>query len=789
MSTRLYVSTNEASFFNTNMMGCSSSPPSEGSYIIGDFFISTVQQKGVFGWVCVESGKPGVWKDICNIGDINISIAENKARIEDLKTRVERAEDIVKNLELSSEVNLVELEKNVNEMIRDITDHDEDITELKSKDTRLDNDITDLRKTMIEHNNRLSTNETNIGIHDTKIKNLESKDSDLNTQVSRLDYKCEEIRSSVTALTTKVSDNKSELENKMTEINTKNSALETNIQTNITGISENKLAIEAINKNLGLITGGGGQLSSIDVRVNALENFVKNVEELPKKVENNTNNIEKVQGSIESLNKSLGLVDTMVKNASTINDTVVKNEANIVKLNEEIKNFINNDTFNEFKEECNDTKKDFDSRLDDLETTVNTNYKTDLQNLKNKDTQIDSVITEIKENMKTNNDANTEAISNLNEQVEGLSDKVDGIDNDVQDLTKRLVSLEESDDANTEAISNLNEQVKGLSELPDKVDGIDNDVQELTDIVMDDITNLADLKTAFVEVLNLKDCEVTINNSWKELFMCLIGITNVIEYPCTHISLNNTNIEFNEIGQVQLLQASILPENTTDKITWLSTNTNVVKVNEGGVVIAVGSGECIIYASCGDKKAQCNVNVNVNIYECSGIALDTSKLTLYATGDKYTLIPTINPEGCTDPIYWSSSNINAATVDSSGLVNPINPGFTTITAKCGNYAATCQVTVKTRHVCTDLYFSVESVTIGLDTTKYYLAQYLNVRPLVCTDTVYWSSSNIDVATIDENGFVTTKDIVGTTRITVNCGDVETSILLIVEGSNTPVEPK
>lgn len=667
MSTRLYVSTNEASFFNTNMMGCSSSPPSEGSYIIGDFFISTVQQKGIFGWVCVESGKPGVWKDICNIGDINISIAENTERIEDLKTRVERAEDIVKKLELSSEVNLVELEKNVNEMIRDISDHDEDIVELKSKDTILDNGISDLRKTMIEHNNRISTNEGNIGIYEAKIKGLESKDSDLNTQVSRLDNKCEEIRSNLTTLTNTVSANKSDLEKTMSNIDMKNRDLESNIQTNIAGISDNKQAIQAINENLGLITGGDGQLSSINGRVAVVENFVNNVKDLPEKVASNTIAIGNMQGSINSLNNSLGLVNTMVENASKINTTVGENKDNIVKLNEEIKNFINNDTFNEFKEECNDTKEEFDSRLDVLETTVNTNYKTDLQNLKNKDTQIDSTITEIKENMKTNNDANTEAISNLNEQVESLS------------------------------------------ELPDKVNGIDNDVQDLTDIVMDDITNLADLKTAFVEVLNLKDCEVTVNNSWKDLFMCLIGITNVVLYPCTNITIDKTEITFDTIGQSDTIITTVAPDNTTDEIIWSTTNANVATVDKGKVV-AVGNGECTIIVICGNKSTYCTVVVN---------------------------------EIVNDP------------------------------------------TIK----CTDLSFSVESVTVGADVVQYDLGEYLIITPMACTETVRWSSSKPSIASVSQSGVVTVKGIVGTTRITVNCGDVETSILFTLEGSDTPVEPK
>ena len=276
----------------------------------------------------------------------------------------------------------------------------------------------------------------------------------------------------------------------------------------------------------------------------------------------------------------------------------------------------------------------------------------------------------------------------------------------MQDLTKRLVSLEESDDVNTEAISNLNEQVEGLS---DRIDGIDNDVQDLTDIVMDDITNLADLKTAFVEVLNLKDCEVTVNNSWKELFMCLIGITNVVLYPCTDITIDKTELSFDTIGQTDTIITTVTPDNTTDEIVWSTTDDKVATVDKGKIV-AVGNGECTIIVICGNKSTQCTVVVD---------------------------------EIVNDP------------------------------------------TIK----CTDLRFTIDSVTVGADTEQYNLGEYLRITPMACTETVRWSSSKPSIASVSQSGIVAVKGVIGTTRITVNCGDVETSILFTVIEAVTPIEPK
>lgn len=76
---------------------------------------------------------------------------------------------------------------------------------------------------------------------------------------------------------------------------------------------------------------------------------------------------------------------------------------------------------------------------------------------------------------------------------------------------------------------------------------------------------------------------------------------------------------------------------------------------------------------------------------CTGISLNTNTLTFTAEGSQ-TLIATVAPDGCTDAITWESNNTSVATVN-GGVVTAIANGSAIITARCGNYSATCSVSV------------------------------------------------------------------------------------------------
>lgn len=106
-------------------------------------------------------------------------------------------------------------------------------------------------------------------------------------------------------------------------------------------------------------------------------------------------------------------------------------------------------------------------------------------------------------------------------------------------------------------------------------------------------------------------CEVTVNPVLVE-----------------EITLNETETELT-VGEKLQLEATIAPENATDKsVTWSSTNEMVALVSESGLVTAVGSGTCQIKATANDgsgKTASCLVTVEKNnkltvtdMTQCSG---------------------------------------------------------------------------------------------------------------------------------------------------------------------------
>lgn len=158
------------------------------------------------------------------------------------------------------------------------------------------------------------------------------------------------------------------------------------------------------------------------------------------------------------------------------------------------------------------------------------------------------------------------------------------------------------------------------------------------------------------------------------------------------VSLDKTSLTLEE-GSSQTLSAKVSPENATDKtVVWSSSNTAVATV-ASGTVTAVSVGTAVITAKSGNKSATCNVTVNKKVIPVTSVTLDITEIDIW-TGKSITLTATVYPAEATDKtIVWTSSNSGVATVE-NGIVTAISAGTATITAKCGEQTATCQIKVK-----------------------------------------------------------------------------------------------
>ena len=232
-----------------------------------------------------------------------------------------------------------------------------------------------------------------------------------------------------------------------------------------------------------------------------------------------------------------------------------------------------------------------------------------------------------------------------------------------------------------------------------------------------------------------------------------------------------------DIGDESQLTASVSPDNATEKtVTWASNATNVATVDGSGNVKAVGAGEATITASVGGKSASCVVTVTSPV---TFISVSQLQATL-KTGEEKEIIATVQPSS--GEIEWISSDPAVATVEKSdervngstggkicyAKVTAVGPGETTITAKAkddSGLSASCTVTV-TQPV-TGITLDTENLTLPLINT-YTLSA--TVQPENASDkSLEWTSSNENVAKVDENGKVTAIGV-GEATITATAKD-------------------
>ena len=144
-------------------------------------------------------------------------------------------------------------------------------------------------------------------------------------------------------------------------------------------------------------------------------------------------------------------------------------------------------------------------------------------------------------------------------------------------------------------------------------------------------------------------------------------------------------------GKNMKLKPVLVPKNSTEKISYSTSNKKVAAVNAKGVITGKKAGTAKITVKSGSKKYVITVKVTkVKTAKLSGIPAKKS----IKKGKTYKLKAVVTPKNSDEKVTYSSSNKKIATVTAKGVIKGKKKGTVKITVKSGSRKKTCKVTVK-----------------------------------------------------------------------------------------------
>lgn len=165
--------------------------------------------------------------------------------------------------------------------------------------------------------------------------------------------------------------------------------------------------------------------------------------------------------------------------------------------------------------------------------------------------------------------------------------------------------------------------------------------------------------------------------------------------PATSLTFEKNIVEL-YVGESEQLNLTVLPIDTTDKVTYTAyAYSDAAIVNNDGKVTAQKIGSTTITATASNgATATCTVKVIDYPTIVTGVTLDQTKYDM-KTGEVFKLNATVVPSNATDKsITWASTDSSVASVSEAGTVSAVGAGKAVITATSGNgVIAACEVTV------------------------------------------------------------------------------------------------
>ena len=280
--------------------------------------------------------------------------------------------------------------------------------------------------------------------------------------------------------------------------------------------------------------------------------------------------------------------------------------------------------------------------------------------------------------------------------------------------------------------------------------------------VSSDESVLTVLENGKVKALKAGEAKLTVKTVRDEIFA---ECTVYVEVDSESVELDITSAEL-YCGDTLTLNATVLPEDATNKtVIWESSDEDVLKVDENGVVTAVGKGTAKITATTEDtgKTAECEITVHKHV---ESVEMSSHSYTAYV-GREFTLTAAVYPSDAhiTD-ITWKSSDSTVATVE-NGRVVPLRKGTAIISVQTvdGGYVDYCFVNVG---------IGIEAISFDKTEMSVHKGESFTINVTVAPDNatakeLIWTSTDGEIAAVVD-GTVTAGRKSGTVTIKAVAAD-------------------
>lgn len=251
--------------------------------------------------------------------------------------------------------------------------------------------------------------------------------------------------------------------------------------------------------------------------------------------------------------------------------------------------------------------------------------------------------------------------------------------------------------------------------------------------------------------------------------ICSVTVKDAV-VPVESVIIGESSVTLEKTKGTKLV-ASVFPEDATNKsLSWRSTNSDIVSVDQEGNILAkeIGSAS-IIVKSVDNPNADAifNIKVEAEVIHVTGVEFTQTGYSLEENAEPIKITAHVLPYNPENPeaeasnktLHWTSSDESVAVVAQDGTVTPKLKGTTTITATSpdtenGEFSASCTVEVRRTDIET-FTLSDEAIAFAINSGNNTKQLTANIAPEESTyKEIVWSSTNPSVATVTSDGLKT-----------------------------------